>query len=172
MAVAGLTVLFPWQLPPEDAHFGHELSPQRGTPYFILRDPIVDTHNQPCVAPPWGETVALNLNTGTLTWHTPLGTLVPGQHTGSPTYGGPITTVSGLVFVAATDDARLRALDAHTGAELWSAPLPASARATPMTFTLDRRQFVVIAAGGHGGLNGTRGDSLVAFTLPQQRSHP
>jgi quinoprotein glucose dehydrogenase len=161
--MAAVVCLFPRRI--ETQHFGHELSPQRGTPYLIARDPILDRDHHPCVAPPWGALTAINLNTGTLTWQTPLGTDVPGAHTGSLTFGGPIVTATGLVFTAATDDARLRAFNATTGAELWSASLPAGGRATPMTYTLGGHQFLVIAAGGHSDIAGNRGDSLVAFAL-------
>jgi quinoprotein glucose dehydrogenase len=93
------------------------------------------------------------------------GTDASGQHTGGLTLGGPIVTASGLVFTAATRDAHLRAFDAATGSELWSAPLPAPAQATPMTYTLDGRQFLVIAAGGHTGLHEHRDDALIAFAI-------
>ncbi len=165
MAIAGVMTLFP--MSPNDPHFGYEMSQQIGTPYLLERAPILDHHHNPCVSPPWGSLAALDLNTGKRLWSTPLGTRVPGEHTGSLTLGGPTATATGLVFTAGTDDARLRAFDAATGAEAWSAPLPASARSTPMTYVLDGRQYVVIAAGGHGGVEGLRGDALVAFALPR-----
>ena len=89
------------------------------------------------------------------------------QKTGRPGNGGTIATRAGLVFVAATDDARFRAFDAKTGRELWTFKLPAAAQATPMTYRVrdGGRQFVVIAAGGHSQLRNRRGDSLVAFAL-------
>lgn len=161
--MAAVVCIFPRKI--ELPHFGHELSPQRGTPYLILRDPIVDHDNHPCVAPPWGALAALNLNTGHFNWQAPLGTDVPNARTGSLTFGGPIVTSTGLVFTAATDDQKLRAFSASNGVELWSTPLPASARATPMTYTLDGRQFLVVAAGGHSSDSLHRGDSLVAFSL-------
>ena len=88
---------------------------------------------------------------------------------GVPNIGGPITTASGVSFIAATTDAYLRAFSTETGEELWKGRLPTSGHATPMTYRLrpEGRQFVVIAAGGHM-LMGTRpGDALVAFALPE-----
>jgi quinoprotein glucose dehydrogenase len=88
---------------------------------------------------------------------------------GVPNMGGPIATASGLVFIAAAADNYLRAFAAATGEELWAGRLPAGGQATPMTFVSPRngRQYVVIAAGGHGGLGTDRGDYLVAFALPE-----
>jgi quinoprotein glucose dehydrogenase len=82
--------------------------------------------------------------------------------------GGPIVTASGLAFVGAALDGYLRAYDVETGEELWRHHLPAGGQAGPMTYRLrpDGRQFVVIAAGGHGTLGTTLGDALIAFALP------
>jgi quinoprotein glucose dehydrogenase len=87
---------------------------------------------------------------------------------GTPNLGGPIVTAGGLVFVAAALDDYLRAFDVDTGAELWKGRLPAGGQAMPMTYRIGPggKQFVVIAAGGHGKLGTRLGDSLVAFTLP------
>jgi len=92
---------------------------------------------------------------------------VPVIH-GTPNLGGPTVTAGGLVFVAAAMDNYLRAFDIDTGDELWKAPLPAGGQATPMTYRPrpDGKQFVVIAAGGHGRLGTKLGDSLIAFALP------
>jgi quinoprotein glucose dehydrogenase len=161
-SVAGLVTAFPIKY---DPHFGAEVSQQRGSPYLIRRAPIVDHDGNPCIDPPWSTLTALNLNTGTLAFQAPLGTSSAGQSTGGLTLGGPIATAGGLIFTGATLDARFRAFDSSTGAELWSAPLPAPALATPMTYTLDGRQFVVIAAGGHAGIGHPRGDAVIAFAL-------
>ena len=149
------------------AHFGHELSPQRGAPYWILRDPLTDRSGRPCVAPPWGALTALNLNAGTLEWQAPLGTMVAGQKTGTLNFGGPMVTAGGLVFTAAAADAYLRAFDAKTGEEVWTERLPAPAQSTPMTFVMDGKQYVVVSAGGHASRVTERGDSVVAFALPR-----
>ena len=83
---------------------------------------------------------------------------------GLPNLGGPILTAGGLVFIGASMDHFIRAFDIETGRELWKAELPAGARATPMTYVINGRQFVVIAAGGNEDWG--KGDSIVAFALP------
>jgi quinoprotein glucose dehydrogenase len=99
-------------------------------------------------------------------WDVPLGTLIPGQMTGSINLGGPIIVAGGLVFTAAAMDQYLHAFDVDTGQELWRYELPASAQATPMTYVINGRQYLVIAAGGHGKLGTKPGDYLLAFALP------
>ena len=84
---------------------------------------------------------------------------------GTPTLGGPLATGGGVVFLGATMDHYLRAFDADTGEELWRGRLPAPGNATPMTYEADGRQYVVIAAGGHGRAGGKLSDTLVAFAL-------
>jgi quinoprotein glucose dehydrogenase len=118
--------------------------------------------------------VAVDLRSGTILWSVPLGTtadLRPGLEPairGTPNLGGPIVTASGLVFIAAAMDNWLRAFDSETGKELWRGRLPAGGQAAPMTYRArDGRQFVVIAAGGHGALGTTLGDSVIAFALPR-----
>lgn len=128
----------------------------------------------PCTSPPWATLVGVDLAAGEIRWTVPLGTInrlaslpVPPLKWGTPVAGGPITTAGGLVFIGSTSDARLRAFDTDTGAELWSTPLPASAKASPMTYQRDGRQFIVIAAGGHTDINAQAiDDSLVAYALP------
>jgi glucose dehydrogenase len=134
-----------------------------------------DNNKYPCQQPPWGELVAVNVNTGDIAWKVPFGIYpelvakgIP--PTGTPNLGGPIATASGLVFIGATKDARFRAYDAKTGKELWYSQLEAAAGATPMTF-MGRNgvQYVVIAAGGPGdtdrGGTETYPQKLVAFAL-------
>ena len=145
---------------------GVELSAQAGTPYRIYRAPFLAPDGMPCTPMPWGASVALNLNTGEIIWRHPLGTMVPGRLTGSPTLGGPIVTAGNLLISAATVEPLLRAFDATTGDELWQGALPAPAQATPMTYQLDGRQYVVIAAGGHGSAGIPQSDAVVAFALP------
>jgi len=125
----------------------------------------------PCQQPPWGQLVAVNVNTGDIAWRVPLGitySLPEGKHkTGRPGNGGTIATAGGLVFVGATDDARFRAFDARNGNELWDVKLAGAAEATPITYEArDGRQFVVIAATGGGFFNNpVTDDSLIAFAL-------
>jgi quinoprotein glucose dehydrogenase len=127
----------------------------------------------PCSTPPFGELVAIDVNRAAVVWRTPLGVFddLKGRgfdKTGSPNIGGTIATAGGVVFVGATIDKRVRAFDADTGALLWETTLDASAHATPMTFLgKDRRQYVVIAAGGGGLLQSAPGSKIVAFALPR-----
>jgi quinoprotein glucose dehydrogenase len=127
----------------------------------------------PCQKPPWGQLLAVNVNTGAIAWKSILGvsdTLPEGlQKTGRPNIGGPIVTAGGLVFIGATDDARFRAFNAKTGAEVWTTKLPAAAHATPMTYQgKDGRQYVVIVSTGGSFLNSPLvSDAVTAFALPK-----
>jgi len=143
-------------------HFGYELSPQRKSPYYVERHPLQDGSGFNCAPAPWGAITAVNLNTLTTVWEKPLGTMIAGQTTGVVNFGGPIVTASGLVFTAAAEDPWLRVFDAATGEELRKLALPLPGVATPMTYTLDGRQYVVIAAGGHGD-GSALGDEMIAF---------
>jgi quinoprotein glucose dehydrogenase len=107
------------------------------------------------------------LNKRRILWETPLGSLADSLPAGSLNLGGPIITAGGLVFAAAAKDPHLRAFDIDSGKELWSAELPASAQATPMTFSAGGKQYIVICAGGHGKLGSKQGDAVVAFALPK-----
>jgi quinoprotein glucose dehydrogenase len=122
--------------------------------------------------PPWGTLVGIDLRSGAKKWEVPLGFMVdPAKYPaalqwGSLNFGGAIVTGGNLVFVAASVDGYFRAFDSRTGKLLWEYALPASAQATPMSYELDGRQYVVIAAGGHGKLQTKQGDYLMAFALP------
>lgn len=146
--------------------FRGEFGEQAGTPYAMYRHPLRSPGGVLCNAPPWGVLTAFDLNAGKARWETPLGTMVPGQATGSPNLGGPIATAGGLVFTAAARDNYLRAFDSDTGQELWKAQLPAGAQSTPMTYSIGGKQYVVICAGGHGKLGTKLGDYVLAFALP------
>ncbi len=134
---------------------------------------FLDPEGYPAVRPPWGTLNAIDLNTGEYLWKVPLGEFaeltargIP--PTGTENYGGPVVTAGGLVFIAATKDEMIRAFDAETGKVLWQAKLPAGGYATPATYSVEGRQFVVIACGG--GKMGTKsGDAYVAFALPRRR---
>jgi quinoprotein glucose dehydrogenase len=106
---------------------------------------------------------------GTIRWQIPLGDtpFIP-VNLGVPALGGPIATVSGLVFIAASLDDRLRAFSSDSGKLLWEVRLPAGGQATPMTYAIDGRQYLVIAAGGYKDQS-TRGDYLIAYALPAGR---
>ncbi len=150
------------------------LFPQRGTPYAALMETLVSPFGVPCNPPPWGTLVAVDLDRGEKVWEVPFGTtrdMAPWpvwREFGLPSMGGPIVTAGGLVFIAASLDDYLRAYDVETGEELWSARLPAGGQATPMTYRLrdDGKQYVVIAAGGHGAMRTRPGDSMIAYALP------
>jgi quinoprotein glucose dehydrogenase len=152
-----------------------EMGGQEGTPYAATRKRLMSPWELPCNPPPWGSLAAVDLNTGDIVWQEPLGTVrdlapvpLPIKF-GVPNLGGPLVTSSGLIFVGATLDDYIRAFDVETGEELWKGRLPAGGQATPMTYRIrpDSRQFVVIAAGGHGRGGTTLGDSLMAYALPQ-----
>jgi len=154
---------------------GWEYAPMKGTPYVMRRRPVLSPWNMPCNAPPWGTLAAVEASTGRLRWQVPLGTLrdlapLPlSIKWGTPTLGGPLTTASGLTFIAATLDSTFRAFDTETGRELWQARLPAPAPATPMTYRARQggRQYIVISAGGHGKASNPKlSDAVVAFALP------
>ncbi|MDH4323558.1 MAG: pyrroloquinoline quinone-dependent dehydrogenase [Betaproteobacteria bacterium] len=151
-----------------------EFARQEGTPLAMSRRPLLSPFDMPCNRPPWGTVLAVELSSGRVVWKVPLGTVrdiaplpLPIRY-GTPNLGGPIVTAGGLVFIAAAMDDYLRAFDIDTGEELWKGRLPAGGQATPMTYRLreDGRQFVVIAAGGHGRMGTRLGDALVAFALP------
>ena len=149
---------------------GYQYTPMQGTPYVMRRRLFMSSGGLPCTKPPFGALVAVSLNTGRLLWDVPLGTVpapdgTPASPTlGSPNLGGPIVTAGGLVFVGGTLDRAFHAMDIESGREVWTARLPAGARATPMTYEFNGRQYVVIAAGG--GDRFGAGDAIVAFALP------
>ncbi|MGC2639336.1 MAG: PQQ-binding-like beta-propeller repeat protein [Acidobacteriaceae bacterium] len=130
------------------------------------------SNHLPCTPLPWGQLVAVNVNTGQIAWRSTLGVtdILPEgkQNTGRPGLGGPIVTGGGLTFIGATDDARFRAFDTKSGREIWTVKLPAAAEATPITYTDEHgKQYVAVVATG-GGLIGAPllSDSVIAWTLP------
>jgi len=134
---------------------------------------FLDGRGKPVMKPPWGTLNAIDLNTGETLWRVPLGNdedIHDPEHpvTGTENYGGPVVTAGGLVFIAATRDEKIRAFHARTGEQLWEADLPAGGYATPATYEVDGRQYVVIAAGG-GKMGTPSGDQYVAFVLPRSR---
>lgn len=144
-----------------------DFSSQSGTPYGMRRTSFTSTLGIPCVKPPWGQLTAVDMTRGTIKWQIPLGVtpFIP-LNLGIPGLGGPIVTAGGLVFIAASFDDRLRAFDTDDGTLQWEVKLPAGGQATPMTYVIGGRQYVVIAAGGYKE-DSTRGDFLVAYALPR-----
>ena len=151
----------------DTSHASTQRSPYRLREYERWRD----ANGYPVVKPPWGTLNAIDLNTGDYLWRIPLGD-TPELHkpgmppTGTEQYGGPIVTAGGLVFIAATKDEKFRAFDKRTGALLWETSLPAAGYATPATYMVDGRQYVVVAAGG-GKLGTKVSDAYVAYALPK-----
>ncbi len=131
---------------------------------------FVDADGYPAVKPPWGTLNAIDLNAGEIRWQVPLGEIPTLTEqglppTGTENYGGPVVTAGGLIFIGASKDAHFRAFSSATGEELWKYSLPAAGMATPCTYEIDGKQYVVIAAGG-GKITDERGDQYVAFALP------
>jgi quinoprotein glucose dehydrogenase len=145
-----------------------DFSEMTGTPYGMRRKAFMSSWGTPCVKPPWGELTAIDMRSGKRLWRVPLGNAIKNHwNLGVPGIGGPVITASGLIFVAATMDDDIRAFDEASGKLLWQYHLPAGAQATPMTYAIDGRQYLVIVAGGHGGLGTKRGDYVIAFALPK-----
>jgi len=134
---------------------------------------FLDEDGYPAIAPPWGTLNAIDLKTGKYLWKIPLGEYPDlarkgMKNTGSESYGGPIVTAGGVVFIGATVyDRKFRAFDSRTGALLWETELPFAGVATPSTYMIDGRQFVVIAASGGRDPKGPTGGAYVSFALPQ-----
>ncbi|MEW4487509.1 pyrroloquinoline quinone-dependent dehydrogenase [Thalassoglobus sp. JC818] len=133
---------------------------------------IRDQEGYPAIKPPWGVLTAIDLNQGEFVWQVPLGEYaeltergIP--QTGTETFGGTIVTDGGLVFIGGTKDEKFRAFDKSTGKVLWEHQLPAGGYATPSTYEVNGRQYVVIAAGGAGKLGTRAGDAFVVFALPE-----
>lgn len=152
------------------------MAPMRGTGFAVSYYGFLSPLKIPCLQPPWGELEAIDLDTRHELWRRPVGTTRDtgplgiasrlSLRVGTPQVGGSIITAGGLVFTGATLDQYLRAYELATGRELWRARLPAGGQATPMTYEIDGRQYVVIAAGGHSVLGTKAGDYLMAYALP------
>ncbi|MGH8145658.1 MAG: membrane-bound PQQ-dependent dehydrogenase, glucose/quinate/shikimate family [Rhodanobacteraceae bacterium] len=155
----------------------HNLASMYGTPYVAKVEPWMNPWWIPCNPPPWGKLVAIDLVTRKIIWERPLGTTrdngpwhIPfnfPMQTGVFNIGGNLITRGGLIFVGATSDDFIRAFDERTGQRLWQARLPAGGQATPMTYKVNGRQYIAIAAGGHGGLGTKTGDDIMVYALPQ-----
>jgi quinoprotein glucose dehydrogenase len=135
---------------------------------------FLDPDGYPAIGPPWGTLNAINLNTGEYLWKINLGEYPDlaargVKNTGSENYGGPIVTAGGLIFIGATNfDRKFHAFDKSTGELLWETILPFAGNATPATYEVNGRQFVVIAAGGGKDPKSGSGGVYVAFALPKQ----
>ena len=147
---------------------------QEGTPYIMSREYLFTVENGDIMMqtkPPWGSLAAIDLASGKLKWEQPLGMMMnPAKYPdaakwGSINFGGATTTAGGLTFIAAGMDGFFRAFSSDNGEVLWQAMLPAAGHAAPITYELNGKQYVVIAAGGHGKLGSKLGDYIVAFSL-------
>ena len=136
---------------------------------------FLESQRYPAIAPPWGTLNAINLNTGEYQWKVPIGEYPEladqgMKNTGSENYGGPIVTAGGLLFIGATNyDSKFRVFDKSTGHLLWETTLPFSGNATPITYEVNGRQFVVIAAGGGKDTTKPSGGVYVAFALKRPK---
>jgi quinoprotein glucose dehydrogenase len=131
---------------------------------------LTDIEGLPASKPPWGTLTAIDLQQAKILWRIPLGDypqlLAQGQSGhGAENYGGAVVTAGDLLFIAATPDQLIRAYNKHTGELLWQSRLPAAGFATPISYAVDGRQYIVVAAGG-GKLGQASGSSYVAFALP------
>ncbi len=147
-----------------------------GAPYAVKMVPFLSPLGKPCQAPPWGYVAGADIAEGRIAYRHVNGTVrdlskIPlPLKLGVPGIGGPIVTRGGVAFLSGTLDYFLRAYDVTTGDQLWEHRLPAGAQATPMTYWSEAsgRQFVVVVAGGHGTLGTKRGDSIIAYALPER----
>jgi quinoprotein glucose dehydrogenase len=157
----------------KDASSKPASTPSQPTTYRYVHDgwkALTDEEGYPGVTPPWGTLNAIDLNTGDRLWQVPLGEYpelikkgIP--PTGTQNLGGAMVTASGLVFIGATRDEKFRAFDKKTGKIVWEYKLPAGGYATPATYSIDGKQYIVIAAGGGGKVGSPSGDAYVAFAL-------
>jgi quinoprotein glucose dehydrogenase len=136
---------------------------------------FIDQDGYPAIAPPWGTLNAIDLNTGQYKWKINFGEYpelaAQGlKNTGSENYGGPVVTAGGLLFIGATNyDKKFRAFDKATGELLWETTLPFSGNASPITYAVNGKQFIVIAAGGGKDPKSGSGGAYVAFALPENK---
>lgn len=154
--------------------------PMEGTPYGAMRERFLSPLGIPCQKPPFGTMSAVDLKSGKLVWQVPVGTV---QDTGPlgirmhmpipigmPTLGASLSTQSGLLFFAGTQDFYLRAFDTATGSEIWKARLPVGSQSGPMTYVSPKtgKQYIVINAGG-ARQSPDRGDYIIAYALPDSK---
>ena len=160
---------------PNGAHPpGTELGvqPMYGAPYGVNLGIFLSPLGIPCMAPPWGNMAAIDLRTNKLVWQHRIGTIrdeapVPLPFKlGVPMLGGPIVTAGGIAFETGTMDYYIRAFDVTNGELLWEDRLPAGGQATPMTYEINGRQYVITVDGGHGSFGTKLGDYVRAYALP------
>lgn len=145
---------------------------QEGAPYGMYLSNVQNWAGMPCWKPPYGTMTAYDIAAGEKVWEVPFGGIqrygfyMP-ESWGTPTIGGPVVTGGGVIFIGASIDSRVRALDAETGEELWWDNVMAPAVANPAVYEHEGRQWVVFAAGGNSILKPEVGDEIVAYALPE-----
>nr|WP_154324789.1 glucose/quinate/shikimate family membrane-bound PQQ-dependent dehydrogenase [Pantoea sp. 201603H] len=148
------------------------VQPQYGVPYGVTLNPFLSPFGLPCKQPAWGYISAVDLKTNDIVWKKRIGTVRDSSplplpfKMGMPMLGAPVTTAGNVFFIAATADNYLRAFNVTNGEKLWEARLPAGGQATPMTYEVNGKQYVLIAAGGHGSFGTKLGDYVIAYALP------
>lgn len=151
------------------------MQPMYGVPYGVEINPFLSPIGLPCKQPAWGFVSGVDLQTNKVVWKKRIGTIrdslpklfeLPPMKIGVPGLGGSISTAGNVMFVSATQDDYLRAFDTSNGQLLWQARLPAGGQATPMTYAVNGKQYIVQMAGGHGSFGTRMGDTLIAYTLP------
>jgi quinoprotein glucose dehydrogenase len=160
--------------PPLNLPAGSEagVQPMFGTPFGVKISPFLSPLGIPCLQPPWGKLAAFDLRTGKVIWEHPVGTSKGQKHMpiglplGMPMLGAPLATAGGVIFLTSTMDDYIRAYDMMTGKLLWSDPLPAGGQSTPMSYSMDGKQYIVTVDGGHGSFGTKLGDYIRAYALP------
>lgn len=173
-SVAFIYRLIPRKQYDEDAKNGTptDYNPQAGSPYGVELKMFANWLGMPCWNPPYGTLSAYDLNTGKLLWRNPFGEIqkygfyMP-RSWGSVTIGAPVITKSGLIFIGASMDSRVRAIDLKTGQELWRHLVDAPTVSMPAIYTYKGREYVTFAVGGNSILSPKVSDQLIAFALPQ-----
>jgi quinoprotein glucose dehydrogenase len=166
------------QVPPKGSEKASEMGINRntGAPYAVSMHPFLSPLGIPCQAPPWGYVSGADLTTGKVVYKHKNGTVYDMTKLplpfklGVPGIGGPMITGGGVAFLGAAVDNYFRAYDLTTGKQLWRARLPAGGQATPMTYTVGDKQYVVIVAGGHGSVGTKPGDYVIAYALPDGKN--
>lgn len=151
------------------------IQPQYGLPFGVTINAFLSPLGFPCKQPAWGYISAIDLKTNQIVWKKRIGTVRDSSPVplpfkmGMPMLGGPMTTAGDVFFIGATADNYIRAFSTNTGDQLWQARLPAGGQATPMTYEANGKQFIVIAAGGHGSFGTKLGDYVIAYALPSSK---
>lgn len=150
-----------------------QITVMHGTPYTMARRMFLSPLGLPCVKPPWGKLVAIDLTDGSILWDQPLGTIadlapapVPNFEWGVPLMGGALLTRSGLLVIGAAAEHVLRIFDTRKGTLLRTIDLPAAAMSVPMSYEHAGAQYLLVTAGGHSAMGLTPGDYLLSFRLP------